>query len=148
MRDAADMVDVSLREDDIRRRPGADRIEQALVRQRFEAHAGVDDEAPSRGHEQVGIRQAGRLRDEVVDADRLLEIRVAVGEEIVTALDRCLTTSIRRRDSTNALSAAIYNNTTLKAAAYTHEFWQALTWMEPEQMLDVARTRGWLGFDG
>jgi hypothetical protein len=88
MRDTADMVDVPLRQDDIRRRPRADRIEEALVRQRFEAHPRVDDESPGRGHEQVGIRQAGRLPDEVVDADRLLEIRIAVGEEIGAAPDQ------------------------------------------------------------
>ena len=44
--DAADVVGVALREDDVARRRGRDRVVVALVRAGLEPHAGVHDDAP------------------------------------------------------------------------------------------------------
>ena len=68
--DAADVIGVALREHDVARRRGGDRVVVALVRLRLEPHAGVHDDATVVGRDQVAARHSGRAPDARAHVDR------------------------------------------------------------------------------
>ena len=59
--DAADVIDVSLGEDDVARRARVDRVVVAFVHWRLEAHAGVDDDAALRRRDEIAVGEPGRV---------------------------------------------------------------------------------------
>ena len=53
--DAADVINMALRQYDVWGGPGIDRVKLALVSQGFKPHSGIDDDATGICHYHVGV---------------------------------------------------------------------------------------------